>query len=379
MNNGRQEQAKVYNRLKRRLGLIEIALDLGFLIVVLLTGFSQDLRTFLSLAGAELAGPYSELVVIAGYVIVLGGLIELISFPLNYYSGYRLEHRFQLSNQTFGSWLLDHLKGVGVGLLLGLPLVELLYFFLRHFPENWWLIAGVVFTLIVVVLARLAPVLLMPIFYKFKPLEDEDLRHRLAVLAEKAGTRVEGIYELNLSEKTKTANAALMGLGRTRRILLSDTLLKEYEKDEVEVVLAHELAHQVYGHIWKGMAVQTVLTFVGFYLADVILRWGIARFNFRGTADIAAFPLFILVLLFLSLLTMPLVNTFSRRLEYQADEYALQATQKPAYFISAMRKLAAQNLAEAEPPPLIEFIFYSHPSIARRIHQAQQKFPVPGS
>ena len=180
------------------------------------------------------------------------GISKALGIGLDYY-GFRLEQRFKLSNQRFGSWIWDEVKGFLLGLVLGAVVVELLYLTIRQWPQNWWLLAWAMFMGLFVLLAQLAPVVLLPIFYKFEPLEDEDLRRRLVILGERAGTRVRGVYRWQLSEKSKKANAALTGLGSTRRIILADTLLDNYSPDEIEAVLAHELGHHVHHHILKSI------------------------------------------------------------------------------------------------------------------------------
>jgi len=221
-------------------------------------------------------------------------------------------------------------------------------------------------------LANLAPILIFPIFFKFKPLENPSLTERLLELSRHAGTRVKGVFEWKLSEKSKKANAALVGLGNTRRIVLSDTLLAQFRDEEVEAVLAHEFGHHVHRHMFQGIAIQGGTTFLGFYLIHRTLGWLSPHFGFQGAADFANLPLLALVTVGLSLLLLPAVNAHSRAVERQADAYALRAISSRDAFISSMEKLAELNLAERQPHPWIELIFHSHPSIAKRISFARQ-------
>jgi STE24 endopeptidase len=225
-----------------------------------------------------------------------------------------------------------------------------------------------------VLLANLAPVLLFPLFYKFKPLEAEhaDLAGRLLRLAERAGTRVRGVYKFDMSRRTKAANAALTGSGNTRRILLGDTLLAEFTPDEIETVLAHELGHHVHRDIPIGLVVESGITLVGLYLASLGLAWGVTALGFASVSDIAALPLLVLVMGAFGLVIMPLGNAFSRWRERRADEYALQATGNGAAYASALTRLANQNLAEADPEPWVEFLLYSHPALSKRIAMAKE-------
>ena len=202
-------------------------------------------------------------------------IMKVLSAPLDYF-GFRLEHRYNLSNQKMRSWLWDELKGWLVGLVMGTVFVEVIYAIIRIAPQRWWMIAWAVFVGLFLLIVQLAPVVLFPIFYKFEPLNNDSLRERLTRLGERAGTRVRGVYEWKLSEKSKKANAALMGIGRTRRIILADTLLQNYSEDEIEAVLAHELGHHVRRHIVQGILMQVAITFFGFWLTNQVLRYALA-------------------------------------------------------------------------------------------------------
>jgi STE24 endopeptidase len=222
-----------------------------------------------------------------------------------------------------------------------------------------------------ILLAQLAPVLLFPIFYKFEPLEDEDLRRRLIMLSQRAGTHVRGVYRWKLSEKSKKANAALTGLGSTRRIILADTLLDNYTPDEIEAVLAHELGHQVHRHILKSIFVQAVITFIGFWAANWTLHYAVDHHMFEELSDFANLPLLALVSVVLSLVLMPALNAYSRFNERQADRYCFESVASVEPFISSMNKLADQNLAEKTPARWVEWLLHSHPAITRRVAAAE--------
>ena len=280
--------------------------------------------------------------------------------------------RYQLSNQKLRAWVSDEVKGFLVSCILAGLLVELLYFIIRQFPQHWWLLAWAGFLGVAVLLAQLAPVVLFPIFYKFEPLQDEELKLRLTRLGERAGTRVRGVYKWHLSEKSKKANAALTGLGNTRRIILADTLLDNYSLDEIEAVLAHELGHHVHKHILKGIGVQAGVTFVGFWAANWALHYALDRWHtFETISDFANLPLLVLIFAMLSFFLMPAMNAFSRFNERQADRYAFESIGSVAPFVSSMNKLAVQNLAERTPSRWVEWWFHSHPAIARRVAAAE--------
>src|SRR5439155_2962325 len=257
-------ETRRYNRIKRRLSIADFALSLGTLAILLGTGWTRTLRDV-----AYLGARQNYLLAVIFYLAMLLALSKLLGSPLDLYS-FRLEHRFNLSNLKFRAWLWDEFKGWLVGLVLASIVVELTYYIIRMWPLHWWLIVWAIFIGLFIAMAQLAPVVLFPIFYKFQPLQREDLKQRLLRLSERAGTRVRGVYEWKLSEKSKKANAALTGLGNTRRIILADTLLQNYSDDEIEAVLAHELGHHVRRHILKAIGVQVVVTFLGFWAASVV-------------------------------------------------------------------------------------------------------------
>jgi STE24 endopeptidase len=358
-------ESRSYNRIKRWLGIADFGLGIFLLVLLLATGWSGTLRG-LAIRGAS--ANYSFAVFL--YVLMLILISKLLGAPLEYYE-FRLEHRYRLSNQRLRSWLWDEFKGLLVGLVLATIVVELLYLLIRH-VQHWWLAAWAVFLVLFVLLAQLAPVVLFPIFYKFEPMENEELRKRLVLLSERAGTRVRGVYKWKLSEKSKKANAALTGLGATRRIILADTLLDQYSNDEIEAVLAHELGHHVHRHIFKSILVQAGITLFGFWLANEVLRYAVERGNlFDRMSDFANLPLLVLVATVLSFLLMPALNAYSRFNERQADRYCFQSVASVQPFISAMNKLADQNLAEKTPSRWVEWFFHSHPAIAKRVAAAE--------
>jgi len=359
-------EAKAYNRLRRRRGIADFVLGLALLLLLLATGWTGRLRDVAYRAAGD---DYTLAVLI--YVALLSVLGKVAGLGLDYY-GFHLEHRFRLSNQKLRGWAWDQFKGWLLGLVLAAIAVEIVYFLIRHAPQYWWVMAWLVFIVLFLLFAQFAPVVLFPIFYKFVPLEDGELKQRLLRLSERAGTRVRGVYEWKLSEKSRKANAALTGLGATRRILLADTLLANYSADEIEAVLAHELGHHVHRHIPKSIAVQVVTTFVGFWAANQALSFAIDRMRWFGSlTDFANLPLLALVSAVMSFLLMPAMNAFSRFNERQADRYCFSAVPSVAPFISAMRKLGEQNLAEQQPSRFVEWFFHSHPSIAKRVAAAQ--------
>lgn len=359
-------EARHYNRIRRWLGIADFILGLAFLIVLLVTRWSDSLRDLAYRLGFQ---NYSFSLFI--YLVLLLAINKALGLWLDYY-GFSLERRYKLSNQRFSAWVWDEIKGFLVGLVLGTIAVELVYLSIRLWPLHWWIVGWALFMGLFILLAQLAPVVLFPIFYKFEPLENEELRRRLVVLSERAGTRVRGVYRWKLSEKSKKANAALTGLGNTRRIILADTLLDNYTPEEIESVLAHELGHHVHKHILKSIFVQAAITFFGFWAANWTLHYAVDQRMFEELSDFANLPLLALVSVVLSFLLMPALNAYSRFNERQADRYAFESISSVEPFISSMNKLAEQNLAERTPSRWVEWFFHSHPSISRRLEAAEE-------
>ncbi len=364
----RQERAREYARIRRRFMLVDLIIGTIYLLAWLRFGWSLDLKHYL------LQWTSNEWLLVAGFGFVFAAIISLVNLPLSYYTGFILPHRFELSNQTLKGWIVDQIKGLLVSGPIGLLLLEGVYAILRTYPTTWWLWAAGFLLIFNVLLTNLAPILLFPIFYKFVPLEEEhaDLVESLMALAKRANTRVNGVFKFDMSRRTKAANAALTGIGNSRRIILGDTLIDEFTADEIETILAHELAHHVHKDIPLGMLISSVTTLVGLYLASLGLNWGVNIFGFESAADIAALPLFGLVLGAFSLVTMPLGNAWSRSRERKADRYALQATENSAAFATAFTRLANQNLADVDPEPWVEWLLHSHPSLSKRITMARE-------
>ena len=344
------------------LGILSSAL---MLVILLLSGAAVALRVLTDrIAGGAFVLSASL------YVVLLVVMGELLTLPLAYYQGVTLERRYGLAKQTVAGWLLDRGKALGVASVMAIVGTLLIEALMRWSPDYWWLLAAVLFSALLVAVAHVAPVVLMPLFYTFRPLDRPALAARLLTLAQRAGTQVLGVFEWQLSDRTRKANAALAGIGRTRRILVSDTLLADHSDEEIEVILAHELAHHVHRDIWAGLALESVLIGVGLFSADRLLGATSGWFGFTGKGDIAALPLLVLAAGTVSLLLVPVANALSRAHERRADRYALELTKNPAAFVSAMKRLSVQNLAEEQPSRMVEWLFHSHPPTSARIAAA---------
>jgi STE24 endopeptidase len=369
-----EDRATRYHRLKRRACVASLLWRVALLTALLWSGLTLTLRSVaesIAASPARVAPGLRWTLTIVLYVCLLTLVNEVGRAPIEWYSGLVLERQFGLSNERFAAWTRDQVTFNAIGLLLASGAAVILYGLIALSPRHWWLTAGIAFAALIVGLTEFSPVVLLPIFYRVKPLERESLRARLLALAERAGARVIGAYEWGLGDRTKKATAALAGLGPTRRILVSDTMLAEYSDEEIEVVLAHEIAHHVHGDIWKGIVFESALVLAGVYLASRVLRVLAAPVGLRDVADVAGLPLLLLAAGAVSLLMHPVAHAMSRAYERSADRFALDLTRNPDAFVSALRRLGAQNLAEERPSRIVQWLFHSHPPLRERIDAAQ--------
>jgi len=295
-----------------------------------------------------------------------------VSFPLSYYSGFVLQHRFGLSGQTRGGWLGRYAKRNGLAIAFGLVMFLGLFWVIWIFGQVWWLVAAALFFVVSVLMGQLAPVLILPLFYKIERLDSHALIERFDQLAKGTGLSIEGVYRMEMSAETTKANAMLAGLGRTRRVILGDTLLDQFTPQEIEVIFAHEIGHHVHRHIHKMIATGVLSSVAGFWMCDRILAWYVGP---AGTAYLPVYtlPLMMFLLTAFSLLLEPIQNGFSRHYERQSDRYALQRTGNATAYVSAFRKLAKMNKEDPHPHPLEVLWLHSHPPIAERLAMADSE------
>jgi len=356
------EESKKYNNIKLAVGISKTVISFVLLYLFVTLGYSNKLIIWIN------SYTSNDYLLLISFIITTGVVSGVLFFPVNYYSGFYLEHKYDLSNQTFIKWILEDLKGLLIFAAIGIPILLAFYFSLKTFGGIWWLPFAILLFIVSVLLARIVPVLILPLFYKLTPIDDEELKRRITLLAIEAGVKVENVYQFDMSKNTKKANAAFTGIGKSKRILLGDTLLDNYTKDEIETVIAHELGHYKKKHIIKNIVIGTVSSFLTLFLIaklyDVSLTW----FGFDMRTDIAALPLLSLWAMLIGLIQTPLGNILSRKYEYEADRYAVDVTKKPEAFVSTLRKLTSQNLGDENPNPFVEWFFYSHPSINNRVN-----------
>jgi STE24 endopeptidase len=369
------DPARAVRYARTREALFVVGLLWGWLTetLFLASGGSARLRT-----AARRLGGGRDWATDALYTIFYSLISLVAGLPLAYLRGYTVEHRFGMSNQSRRDWLTEVGKGAALNLALGTPLTVGSYAVIRRSPRWWWLILSALALPFTVLMAQLYPVVIAPIFNKFTPVDDPVLRERVTGLAERAGVAVAEVTRMDMSKQTRKANAFFAGLGPTKRIALGDTLIDTFTVDEIEVIVAHELGHQVHRDIWKSVALGTLSTLGGAFMLSRLVEPVAARFRdrlgFDRLADPASAPLLGLLLSVLSMLALPFANAFSRRfVERPADRYALDLTANPTAFISGMEKLGRLNLADPNPPWLVRMLLYSHPPIAERVAMARER------
>lgn len=357
-------QARRYFRQKYALYAIDTLYTLVLLFVFLGSGMALGLENLISKV-------FLAHFILPVFLLVIFVLYFVCTFPLNFYRSFILEHNFSLSKQTLGDWWLDQLKSGVIAYLIVLLLIAALIYLINNLAHSWWIGISVFWVFFSFILARLAPVVIMPLFFKYTILADQTLKARIIGLAKKMQIGLLDVFQIDFSKKSLKANAALTGMGKTRRVILADTLKDKYSYDEIEVILAHEFAHYKLKHIVKLLTVNCVFTFLLFYIIFKSSGPALAIFNLNTLNQPAAVPLFFAYFILFGIIMQPLEAFFSRRYERSADKLALETTRAPEAFISMMNKLAEQNLADRAPHPLIKFFFFDHPPIDERIQSAR--------
>ncbi len=364
-------EARLYSRLSLKNSLTDKGIDFLYLFTMAAV-FARPIDQWLS--GSAVLDRWEPLRLIV-FFLILTGVHAVVSLPLAWKADYVLEHRFGLSKLSPGGWALRYLKRFALSTAFGAVLVLGLYWIIWTTGPWWWIVAAAVFFAVSIVLGQWMPVLILPLFYKIERVDAPELSDRFRRLSEGTGLSIEGVYRIALSEETVKGNAMLAGLGRTRRVLLGDTVLERFTPDEIEVIFAHEIGHHVLNHIHKLIGAGLVFALVGFWLSDKALAAWIAQAQgvFRhAQMPVFALPMVILVLSVFGTVAGPLQNAISRRFERQSDRYALDRTSKKAAYIGAFRKLARLNKDDPEPHWLEVVLFRSHPPISERVAMAKR-------
>ncbi len=359
-------KAKKYSTIKYCLAIGQTIYTLALLLLFQGSGLAKTLAAFLK--GILV----NNLAVTALYILILYGAYSLFILPLNLFQSFILERKFSLSKQSLRDWLIDQLKVGMISYIIGLLFIWAFYFILKHKPNNWWIFISLFWVFLSVILAKLTPLAIIPLFFKYKPLSDASLKARIIALADKMQVRIIDVFEIDFSKKTLKANAGFMGIGKTKRVILADTLKDKYSQDEIEVILAHEFAHYRLKHLFKLILSSVLGTTVSFYLIFKTSGYFFKVAGISSLSDIAGLPIVFIYFMLFGIVTLPLENYISRRLEINADMLALKVTGLKAAFISTMEKLSFQNLADRDPHPLIKFFFFDHPTIEERIFLAKK-------
>jgi STE24 endopeptidase len=354
-------ESKVYSKIKLRISFFSMITDFLILCLLSFSTVSRDIVNYIDFHYYNQYLQFFFFVCIVGIIFLIPGLL------IDYYGGFFIEHQFGLSNQNRFAWFFEKIKSIAISSLIFLPIAMVFFIIVRNANENWWWIFSLILIFFSLILARIAPILIFPLFYTFKPVQNPELEKRMKTLLDKEKISFSGIYQFNMSKNSKKANAGFTGIGKSRRIILADTLIENFSVDEIESVFAHELGHYRYRHILKNLVTGSILIIISFYLCSEMYSYILAKRGFIYIYEISALPLLVLLLSVFSFLTMPFINTLSRFYERQADAYAVNAIADKKSFTSSLLKLSKMNLSDTDPHPLIEFLFHGHPSVKKRI------------
>lgn len=361
MDHTEQKKAKTYHRLKILLFFLNFFVTSAFLFLFVSAGMAHAVRDAVS---EKVFHPWLRALV---YATLLATLVYLLEFPLSLGGGYLLEKRYGLSTQTLAGWCMREFKKAFLSLFFFLILVGTGYTLIARMGERWWVAFGALWFVYSWLLAQIFPVFIVPLFFRYTAVQDETLVHLLKEFALSQGRDIDSVKVINLSKETKKANAAVLGIGKKKRIVLGDTLLSHFTHEEIKVVFAHELGHDKERHLFVSLFFNATITFGGIYCIQKLLLGLFPFFRLSSVEDLAALPLFLFLFSIYGFLLMPIQNGFSRILEHRADVFALRTTGLKDVFVSAMKKLVEQNLADESPNRLVEIFFYSHPPISKRI------------
>lgn len=358
-------KSKKYSSIKYRLAIFGII----YLLVLLFLFQGLELSVLLKQRISALSA--NIYLTIFLYSLIVFIIYYIFDFPFNIYCSYFLEHKFSLSTQSIKDWFMDQAKAVTVSFIIFVILIQTFYFILRKYPNNWWIIISIFWIFFSLILAKLTPTLIIPLFFKYRTLSDNQLRERILNLASKMKIKILDVFEIDFSKKTLKANAAFVGLGRTRRVILADTLKDKYTYDEIEVILAHEFAHYRLRHLVKLVLINSIAIILSFYFISITSNYTLKIFGLSWLSDVSSLPIILMYLMILGIIMQPFENYISREFERNADIIALKTTGLKQAFISMMEKLATQNLADRAPSKIVKIFFFDHPPIEERIEMAR--------
>ncbi|MBS3817934.1 M48 family metallopeptidase [bacterium] len=361
----RQRKARKYEKEKRLLGLVQSLLSLFILLGFYFSGWSYVL--------AHSSWLPSFILTFLFYVIFFQALLVLLGLPLHFYNSYVHEHKWGFSNHTLLSWMWDQAKSFLVSMVILGILLSLLLWILEEFPSQWWLIAGMAMALVSVIFSTLFPVVVLPVFNKYTPIQDKELTSALDKILAKEGLKSSGFFKEDTSRQTKKENAFLAGLGKTRRVVLSDNLMENMSIPQIVSIIAHEVGHHKYKHMWKHIALGTLQQLGVFYVLNLILQRIFPQFLSSPQWNLTLFPIFLIIMGAISgFILGPLSQALSRFFEKQADHYALENIENKRAFMTALAGLADRNLSNAYPPWWVKWLYYSHPPVGERLQMSEE-------
>jgi STE24 endopeptidase len=309
------------------------------------------------------------------YLFWLSLVSYIAIFPLQFIS-YKVSTTYNISTQTFSMWMKDELTDFWVNFLLTFIIVSVLYALIKRFKKRWWLAAWALSVPFSIFMMFVQPVLIDPLYNDFYPLQDKELEAQILDIASKANIPAENVFEVDMSEKTNALNAYVTGIGSNSRIVLWDTTLEQLEDGEILFVMAHEMAHYVEKHIYIGIAIYIVLSFIGLYIAARLMNWIVSKYSdemkISDVSNLSSLPLFLMITSMLMFAVSPFSNWISRYEETRADRYAIEMTQDKESAISSFQKLSKVGLSQVNPPLLVKIFRYGHPTMLERLNMLEE-------
>jgi STE24 endopeptidase len=368
--NGRELMlSEEYSKTRNLLFFLSTPLEWLFYFLILILGLSKAFKKWAD------ASSKNQFLQRAIYLIWLSLFAFAATFPLSYIS-YSLSKTYNISTQSFASWMKDELIDFWINYGMMLVIVSVLYWLIKKSQKRWWFYAWLLTIPFTLFLMFLQPVIIDPLYNDFYPLKNKELETEILSLAKKANIPADHVYEVNMAEKTNALNAYVTGIGSNSRIVLWDTTLNRLNNDQILFIMAHEMAHYVEKHLYIGIAGYLLLSLLGLYLTHRIMGWAMARWGrelkVQGISDIRSFPLLLMILSMFMFAASPFSNMVSRYQENRADQYALEMMKNPEAAISSFQELTRSGLSQVNPPLLVKIFRYGHPTMLERIARIEQ-------
>jgi len=360
----RQAKLQSYAQFVNIWRFVDFFVSIAVLALLLFTGLSAKFRNWAKSAKRKFLVSWL-------YLAILLVVMYILQFPFTYYREFVVESQYGFMHQSFGEWMFDGLKSLAIGIVIGIIPMWFFYFLIDRI-KKWWLAFSIGMLPFLIFFVVIAPVVITPMFNKFEPLKDKQLESQILAEAGQAGISGSRVFEVDASKQSSKINAYCTGLFGTTRIVLFDTLIKGFSYDEIRFVMGHEMGHYVKGHIWWGLLMAVLFVFVMLWLTDKTIHSIIARyrtrFKFERLGDIASLPLVLMFVTVMSFVFQPATNGMSRYFEHQSDIYGMNISGVSGETAAtAFAKLSAYNLSDPNPNGLIEFWFYDHPALNKRM------------